>query len=173
MPLLVYRCPERRPTTVSSAKRTLCGRAGRRKAASWLWAGLYWSMPGLPHLISGTGGGGEGRDKYVTGNLYHETSRCEQDLRNHLCFWACLFSVLRIRDVYPGFRSRIFSSRIRNKEFQFFNPTNYFWALGNRIRVVHPWSGSGFFTHPGSRRQKGIGFRNRNTAFFIKKAHDG
>jgi hypothetical protein len=53
MPLLVYRCLERRPTTVSSAKRTLCGRAGRRKAASWLWAGLYRSMPGLPHHISG------------------------------------------------------------------------------------------------------------------------
>jgi hypothetical protein len=30
-----------------------------------------------------------------------------------------------------------------------------FQALGNMIRVVHPGSGSYFFTHPGSRGQKG------------------
>jgi hypothetical protein len=29
------------------------------------------------------------------------------------------------------------------------------------IRVVHPGSGSGFFTYPGSRGQKGTGFRIR------------
>ncbi len=42
------------------------------------------------------------------------------------------------------------------------------WTLGNMIRVVHTGSGSCFFTHPGSRGQKGNGsrIRIRNTAFF-------
>jgi hypothetical protein len=33
-------------------------------------------------------------------------------------------------------------SRIRIKEFKYFNPKNCFQALGNMIRVVHPGSGS-------------------------------
>jgi hypothetical protein len=37
----------------------------------------------------------------------------------------------------------------------------FFEALGNMIRVVHP--GSEYFTHPGSRGQKGTGFQIRNT----------
>ncbi len=48
----------------------------------------------------------------------------------------------------PG--SKFFPSRIRIKEFKYFNPKNGFWALGNMVRVVHPGSGSWFFTHPGS-----------------------
>jgi hypothetical protein len=41
-------------------------------------------------------------------------------------------------------RIRIFPSRIRIKEFKYFNPKDCFYALR---------SGSGFFTHPGSRIQ--------------------
>ncbi len=74
------------------------------------------------------------------------------------CF-SFYFSVLRIRDVYPG--SELFPSRTRVKEFKYFNPKN-----GNMIRVVHPGSGSWLFTHPGSRGQKGTGSRIRNTAIF-------
>ncbi len=44
---------------------------------------------------------------------------------------------------------------------------NCFQALGNMIRVVHPGSGSWFFTHPGSRGQKCTEsrIRIRNTDF--------
>ncbi len=64
-------------------------------------------------------------------------------------------------------------SRIRIEEFQYFNPKNGCWALGNLIRVVHPGpdpgSGSWLFTHPGSRihGQKGTEsrIRIRNTDF--------
>ncbi len=69
-------------------------------------------------------------------------------------------AVLQIRDVYPGpeccpswILDPIFShpgSRVRLKEFKYFNPRNCFQALGNMIRVVHPGSGSWFFTYPGS-----------------------
>ncbi len=57
---------------------------------------------------------------------------CNQHIRTHKN------SVLRIRDVYPG-------SRIRIKEFKYFNPQkktkkNGFSALENMIRVVHPGS---------------------------------
>jgi hypothetical protein len=57
--------------------------------------------------------------------------------------------VLRIRVAYPGSRIRLFSipdhgseffhlgSRIRIKEFKYFNPKNGFKALENMIRVVH------------------------------------
>ncbi len=57
-------------------------------------------------------------------------------------------------------------SRIRIKEFKYFNSKNCFYALGNMIRVVHPGSGSRYFTHPGSKGQKGTGsrIRIRNTA---------
>ncbi len=52
-------------------------------------------------------------------------------------------------------------SRIHVNEFKYFYPKNCFWALGNMIRVVHPGSGSWFFTHPGYRiqGQKGTGSR--------------
>jgi hypothetical protein len=40
----------------------------------------------------------------------------------------------------PG--SDFFPSRIHIKEFKYFNPKNSFLALGNKIRVVHPGSGS-------------------------------
>ncbi len=48
------------------------------------------------------------------------------------------------------FLSRIPGSASKN----FFNPKIYFLALRNTIRVVHPGSGSWFFTHPGSRGSK-------------------
>ncbi len=75
-----------------------------------------------------------------------------------------LYSVLRIRDVYPGsvfFPSWIQDpnlffpgSRIRIKEFKNFNPKKWFLStqkLRNMIRIVHPGSGSWFFTYPGFR----------------------
>jgi hypothetical protein len=59
-------------------------------------------------------------------------------------------AVSRIRDVYPGTdffpswildpRSEFFPSRIRIKEFKYFNPKNGFKSLGIMIRVVHPGS---------------------------------
>jgi hypothetical protein len=63
-------------------------------------------------------------------------------------------SVLRFRDVYPGSQIRIFpsriqdtnffqpGSRIRIKEFKYFNPKSRFQAFGNMSQVVHPVSGS-------------------------------
>ncbi len=66
--------------------------------------------------------------------------------------------MLRIQDIYPV-------SRIRIKEFKYFNPKKWVPTLGNMIRVVHPGSGSRIripdpypdpgsgswpFTHPGS-----------------------
>ncbi len=64
-------------------------------------------------------------------------------------------TVMRIRDVYHGSRILIFSipelnfyhpgSRIRIKEYKYFNPKNCFYALGNMIRDVHPGSGSWIF----------------------------
>jgi hypothetical protein len=50
--------------------------------------------------------------------------------------------VLRIRDVYPGSRIRIFPSRIRINDFEYFNPKNCFQDLGNIIRVVYLGYGS-------------------------------
>jgi hypothetical protein len=55
----------------------------------------------------------------------------------------------------PKFPSRIpgLGSRIRIKEFKYFDPKNCFLALGNKILVVHPGSrirNLDFFTHPGS-----------------------
>jgi hypothetical protein len=51
-------------------------------------------------------------------------------------------SVLRIRDVYPGPRIRIFS--ITDPHESIFTQKNGFDALGNMIRVVHSGSGSGY-----------------------------
>jgi hypothetical protein len=50
-----------------------------------------------------------------------------------------------------------------SKNFKYFNPTNFFQALGNMIRDVHLGSGLDFFPipYPGSRGQKGIGSRIR------------
>ncbi len=76
--------------------------------------------------------------------------------------------VLRIRDAYKFFPSWIPDpgSQSASKRCKYFNPKNCFYALGNMIRVVHPWSG--FVTHPGSRAQKGSGsrIRIRNTAMY-------
>ncbi len=45
--------------------------------------------------------------------------------------------------MYPGSRIWVFFlSRIRIKEFKYLTQKNGFQALGNIIRVVHPWSGS-------------------------------
>jgi hypothetical protein len=61
-------------------------------------------------------------------------------LKVHILKKFKLQSVLQIRDVDPG--SKFFTSRIRIKEFTYFNPKNCFQALGNMFRVVHPGSGS-------------------------------
>ncbi len=68
-------------------------------------------------------------------------------------------AVLQIRDVYPG--SEFFPSRIPDLHQRILTQKLVFYALGNMIRVVHPGSGSWFFTHPGSRDQKGTGSRIR------------
>ncbi len=77
-----------------------------------------------------------------------------------------LVPVLRIRDVYPGFRIRSFSipvpgSRFKkipdpwsaSKNLSIFNLMNCFYALVNMIREEHPGSGYWFFTYPGSQIQ--------------------
>ena len=45
---------------------------------------------------------------------------------------------------------------------------NGFWALGNMIRIVHPWSGSLLFTHPGSpiKGSKRLQIHIRNTGSY-------
>jgi hypothetical protein len=87
--------------------------------------------------------------------------------------------VSRIRDVYPGSRIRLFSipdpgseffnpgSRIRIKEFKYFNQKELFLSSRKYDWVVHPGYGSLLFNHPGSRiqGQKGTGSRIRNTDF--------
>ncbi len=45
-------------------------------------------------------------------------------------------------------RIRIFSIPDLHQRIYYFNPKNCFQALSNIIRVVHPGSGSWFFTHP-------------------------
>jgi hypothetical protein len=67
----------------------------------------------------------------------------------------------------PDLESVFFPSRIRIKEFKYFNPKNWFLCSRNMIRVVNPGSGSCFFSHPGSRGQKGTEFRIRNTAVHL------
>jgi len=80
--------------------------------------------------------------------------------------------VLRIRDVYYGsefcpFRIRVFPSRIRIKEFKYFNPKK--WLLSSRkydsgcssrIPILNFLP----IPDPGSRGKKGTGFRIRSTA---------
>ncbi len=63
------------------------------------------------------------------------------------------------------------SSRIRIKEFNYFNPKYCFCALGNMIRVVHTGSGSWFFTHPGSRGQKATGSRILDPQHWLQLAY--
>ncbi len=87
-------------------------------------------------------------------------------LEGHNWFLSQFVAVLRIRDVYPISRIRIFLSRIQGqkhsesririciKEFikyRWFNPKKWFSAFGNMIRDGHPGSESWFFTHPGPR----------------------
>ncbi len=61
-------------------------------------------------------------------------------------------------------------SRIRIKEFKYFNPKNCFYVLGNMIRDVHPGSGPDL-THPGSGGQKDTGsrirIRNLDSIFWV------
>ncbi len=73
---------------------------------------------------------------------------------------GCLSRIPDPNFYHPGFRIRIFfhpEYRIRIKEFKYFNLKNCFQALGNMIRVVHP----------GSRGQKGTGYRIRNTGWGV------
>jgi hypothetical protein len=76
----------------------------------------------------------------------------------------------------PETGSEYFPSRIRIKEFKYFNPKNGFQALGNMIRIVHP--GSGFririltlypsrIPDPGVKKALGPGYRIRNTECHI------
>ncbi len=78
-------------------------------------------------------------------------------------------SVLRIRDVYPGSRIRLFSSRIpdpnclhpgswiRTKEFKYFNPektkkmVSKLWIKWSGLFIPDPGSGCWLSTHPGFR----------------------
>jgi hypothetical protein len=63
---------------------------------------------------------------------------------------------MQIRDVYSGSRIRIFSI-----PDLFLNSRKYYPGC------IHPGSGSGYFTHPGSRdpgvQKKGTGSQIRNT----------
>ncbi len=56
-------------------------------------------------------------------------------------------------------------SRIRIKELKYFNQKIGFYAQGNMIRDVHPGYGSGLFTHPGSRGQKGPRSRGQKAPY--------
>jgi hypothetical protein len=94
--------------------------------------------------------------------------------------------VLRIRDVYPGSRIRLFSipdpnclypgSRIRIEEFKYFNPKKMVsnskllkYDPGCSTRIPDPDADFLPIPDPGSRDQKGIGsrIRIRNTGNFI------
>ncbi len=98
----------------------------------------------------------------------------------HLLFYSYtnkLDAMLRIRNVYPVSRTRIFSIsdpssrrsqiRIRTKVFL---TKILFLSFQKKIRDVHPGSGSWFFPHPGSRSHKGTGprIRIRNTGWMIQ-----
>jgi hypothetical protein len=65
-------------------------------------------------------------------------------------FEQCCGSGIFIQD--PGSEFFHHGSRIRIKDFKYFNPKNCFQALGYIIRVVHAGSGTGFFTHPGIKK---------------------
>jgi hypothetical protein len=103
----------------------------------------------------------------------HEKFKAEKTVSNQFHFRArgvadpgCLS---RIR-IFPS-RTRDPGSRVKkipdpgsgsaSKNLSIFNPINCFYALGNMIRNVHPKSGSYIFIPPGSRGQKGTGFRIR------------
>ncbi len=55
---------------------------------------------------------------------------------------GCLSRIRLFRSRIPDPNFFHPGSRIRIKEFKFFNPKNGFQAKGNMIRVVHPGSGS-------------------------------
>ncbi len=81
----------------------------------------------------------------------------------------------QILDVYPASRIRNFSvldpkSASKNRSIL---TQKIVSKLSEMIRVVHPVSGSWFFTHPGSRGQKGTGYRIRNTATVDRPADVG
>jgi hypothetical protein len=84
------------------------------------------------------------------------------------------FPVLRVRDVYPGSDFFRPGSGIHIKEFKYFNPKNWFSALGNMIWVVHPESGSRIRIFYSSRipdsKDTGSRIRIRNTAIFHKNS---
>ncbi len=98
--------------------------------------------------------------------------------------WHCLVScnlyltpVLRIRDVYPGSRIRLFfipdpasersPSRIRLKEFLYFNPqktkkmVSKLWKIWSKLFIPDPDADFLPIPDPGSRGQKGTGSRIR------------
>ncbi len=79
-----------------------------------------------------------------------------------------------ITQPHPGYWIRIFPTQILDPNFSIPDPgsasnnlsilTNkiVFWTLGNMIRVVHPGSGSCFFTHLGSQIQRSKRHRTPN-----------
>ncbi len=99
------------------------------------------------------------------------------------------FSVLRIRDVYPGSRIRLFSmpdptclhpgSRILIKEFQYFNPkkmVSKLLKIWSGLFIQDPGSGCWLSIHPGSQIQGskrhpipdlGSRIQIRSTSFFV------
>jgi len=113
----------------------------------------------------------------VRQSLYAWCCSCLASFYAHIpyginCFSRSLktkfFSVLRIRDVYPGSRIRLFSmpdptclhpgSRILIKEFQYFNPkkmVSKLLKIWSGLFIPDPGSGCWLSTHPGSRGQKG------------------
>ncbi len=90
-----------------------------------------------------------------------------KEYRREVCDMS---SVVRIRNVYPGSRIRLFSipdPGSATNNLSILTQKNGFKAPGNMIRVVHP--GSLLFTHPGSRIQgsksNGSWIPIRNTAW--------
>jgi hypothetical protein len=78
--------------------------------------------------------------------------------------------VLRIRDVYPG--ATFFHPGYKSKNLSILTQKIVFQALGITIPVVHPGSGSCFFTHPVSRGQKGTGSRIHHTGLIVSDHQD-
>jgi hypothetical protein len=101
-------------------------------------------------------------------------------------FLAAMEAVLRIRDVYPGSRIRLFSipdpnclhpgTRILINEIKYFNPnktkklflSSKKYDLGCSSRISDPDADFLPIPDPGSRGQKGIRSRIRNTAWRVR-----
>jgi hypothetical protein len=114
---------------------------------------------------------------------YMKTSIVSQGYSLHVytafSYEECILqAVLRIRDVYPGSRIRLFSipdpgselfpSRIRIKEFKYFNPKKWFlssrkYDLGcsSRIRILTFYPSR--IPDPGVKKAPDPGSRIRNT----------